>query len=47
VRHCLEIARDAGCTRLSLTTDARRVDAHRFYERLDFKHSHRGYRYTF
>jgi len=47
MRHCLDLAREAGCTRLSLSTDARRTGAHRFYERLGFKHSHRGYRYTF
>jgi len=45
MRHCLDVARAAGCTRLSLSTDARRTDAHRFYERLGFKPSHRGYRY--
>ncbi|HXH21222.1 MAG TPA: GNAT family N-acetyltransferase [Dehalococcoidia bacterium] len=44
VRHCIELAREAGCTRLSLSTDARRADAHRFYERLGFVASHRGYR---
>jgi len=47
VRYCLDQARAAGCTRLSLTTDARRLDAHRFYERLGFQHSHKGFRYTF
>jgi len=47
VRRCLEVAREAGCTRLALTTDMRRHDAHRFYERLGFRHSHRGYRFTF
>jgi GNAT superfamily N-acetyltransferase len=47
VRHCLDLAREAGCSRLSLTTDMRRTDAHRFYERLGFKHSHKGYRYSF
>jgi GNAT superfamily N-acetyltransferase len=44
VQHCIELAREAGCTRLSLSTDARRADAHRFYERLGFVASHRGYR---
>jgi GNAT superfamily N-acetyltransferase len=47
VRYCLDQARAAGCTHLSLTTDARRLDAHRFYERLGLNHSHKGYRYTF
>lgn len=47
IRFCLDQAQAAGCTRLSLTTDLRRTDAHRFYERLGFKHSHRGYRYSF
>lgn len=47
IRYCLDRAQEAGCTRLSLTTDMRRTDAHRFYERLGFKHSHRGYRHMF
>lgn len=45
IRFCIEEARRAGCTRLSLSTDRRRGDAHRFYERLGFKPSHLGYRY--
>jgi GNAT superfamily N-acetyltransferase len=32
------------CPFLQLTTDKRRKDAHRFYERLGFKPSHEGYR---
>jgi GNAT superfamily N-acetyltransferase len=35
-------SRRRGCARLQLTTNARRVDAHRFYERLGFKASHVG-----
>ncbi len=45
MRFCLEEARRAGCTRLSLSTDKRREGAHRFYERLGFRPSHLGYRY--
>lgn len=37
-------ARDAGCTLLQFTTDRRRVDAHRFYDRLGFTASHIGYK---
>jgi GNAT superfamily N-acetyltransferase len=33
-----------GCPFLQLTTDKRRLDAHRFYERLGFKPSHEGYK---
>ncbi|WP_299037804.1 GNAT family N-acetyltransferase [uncultured Pseudokineococcus sp.] len=36
-------ARRRGCALLQLTTDARRVDAHRFYERLGFERSHVGF----
>ena len=32
------------CPFLQLTTDKRRLDAHRFYERLGFKQSHEGYK---
>jgi GNAT superfamily N-acetyltransferase len=35
-------ARRRGCALVQLTTDARRVDAHRFYERLGFVGSHLG-----
>jgi GNAT superfamily N-acetyltransferase len=35
-------ARRRGCARLQLTTNVRRADAHRFYERLGFKASHVG-----
>ena len=38
------IAREAGCYRVSLTSDRRREDAHRFYEREGFAFTHRGYR---
>lgn len=35
-------SRQRGCKRLQLTTDKRRLDAHRFYERLGFVKSHEG-----
>ena len=37
-------ARRRGCVLLQLTTDARRADAHRFYERLGFERSHLGFK---
>ena len=42
IRAAIEIAREAGCTILQLTTDKSRKDAHRFYERLGFVASHEG-----
>ncbi|MFS2052445.1 N-acetyltransferase family protein [Variovorax sp. Varisp41] len=36
--------RERGCTLVQLTTDKRRPDAHRFYERLGFVASHEGYK---
>ena len=42
IRHAIEIARDAGCGLVQLTTDTSRPDAHRFYERLGFVASHVG-----
>lgn len=36
--------RRRGCHVVQLTTNLQRVDAHRFYERLGFKHSHAGYK---
>ncbi len=34
----------AGCALIQLTTDKRRADAHRFYDRLGFTGSHIGYK---
>ncbi|MDK1475028.1 GNAT family N-acetyltransferase [Streptomyces sp. 549] len=37
-------ARRQGCALVQLTTDATRLDAHRFYERLGFEASHLGFK---
>lgn len=42
VRWAVDEARARGCGMVQLTTDASRVDAHRFYERLGFAASHVG-----
>jgi GNAT superfamily N-acetyltransferase len=42
MRWALADARAKGCTRVQLTSQKRRVDAHRFYERLGFVRSHEG-----
>ena len=42
MRWALDDARAKGCTRVELTSQKRRVDAHRFYERLGFVGSHEG-----
>ena len=47
VRYAIEEARKAGCYKLSLTSNKRRPDAHRFYERLGFQARHEGYRVEF
>lgn len=38
----IQEARRRGCALVQLTTDKRRTDAHRFYERLGFVASHEG-----
>lgn len=38
----IDEARRRGCALVQLTTDKRRADAHRFYERLGFVASHEG-----
>ncbi|GAA0445910.1 GNAT family N-acetyltransferase [Streptomyces stramineus] len=38
-------ARDAGCRLVQLTSDATRIEAHRFYERLGFEASHLGFKF--
>lgn len=42
MRWAIDEARARGCGLVQLTTDASRVDAHRFYERLGFTASHVG-----
>ncbi len=44
MRFAIEEARGRGCHRLQLTSNKRRKDAHRFYERLGFVASHEGFR---
>jgi GNAT superfamily N-acetyltransferase len=44
LRYVIEEARRAGCYKLSLTSNKRRTDAHRFYQRLGFQATHEGYR---
>ena len=38
----IERAKERGCISMQLTTNADRVDAHRFYERLGFDRTHLG-----
>jgi ribosomal protein S18 acetylase RimI-like enzyme len=44
LRHAIDLARDAGCALVQLTSDNSRADAHRFYERLGFVASHAGFK---
>lgn len=40
----IDEARRRGCSLVQLTSDRRRPDAHRFYERLGFVNSHEGFK---
>jgi GNAT superfamily N-acetyltransferase len=43
INAAVEIAREAGCYKVSLTSNKRREDAHRFYESIGFQPSHEGF----
>jgi GNAT superfamily N-acetyltransferase len=47
IRQAIELAREEGCYRVSLTSNKRRQDAHKFYERLGFTASHEGFQLRF
>ncbi len=40
----IDRARERGCRIVQLTSDLKRDEAHRFYDRLGFVHSHAGYK---
>jgi len=43
----MEQCRARGCGMAQLTSNKKRLDAHRFYERLGWKKSHEGFKYYF
>ncbi|MEU4209863.1 GNAT family N-acetyltransferase [Streptomyces sp. NPDC026206] len=45
IQWAVDASRREGCRLVQLTSDATRVDAHRFYERLGFEASHLGFKY--
>ncbi len=44
IRWAIEQARVHGCGLVQLTSNKKRLDAHRFYERLGFSKSHEGFK---
>ncbi|WP_331374047.1 GNAT family N-acetyltransferase [Sinorhizobium chiapasense] len=44
VRHAIAQARAQGASKVQLTSNVVRADAHRFYERLGFERSHYGFK---
>ncbi|MGW5697498.1 GNAT family N-acetyltransferase, partial [Streptomyces asiaticus] len=44
IEWAVEESRREGCALVQLTSDATRIDAHRFYERLGFEASHIGFK---
>lgn len=44
INHCLDVARERGIPLVQLTSNAKRPDAHRFYERLGFEKTHAGFK---
>ena len=44
MRWAVERCRERGCAMVQLTSNKKRLDAHRFYERLGFLKSHEGFK---
>jgi GNAT superfamily N-acetyltransferase len=44
IQWAVEQCRDRGCGMVQLTSNKKRVDAHRFYQRLGFDQSHEGFK---
>jgi ribosomal protein S18 acetylase RimI-like enzyme len=44
IQWAIDEARDRGARLVQLTSDLSRTDAHRFYERLGFRHTHAGFK---
>lgn len=44
IQHCLDVGRERRITLVQLTSNAKRPDAHRFYERLGFEKTHAGFK---
>lgn len=44
IQHCLDVARERDIALVQLTSNAKRQDAHRFYERLGFEKSHAAFK---
>jgi GNAT superfamily N-acetyltransferase len=44
MRYAIEEARRAGCYKVSLTSNKRRKEAHRFYQKMGFAATHEGFR---
>jgi GNAT superfamily N-acetyltransferase len=45
MRAALALAKEQGAGLVQLTSNKKRVDAHRFYERIGFKKSHEGFKW--
>ncbi|SDN80896.1 GNAT family N-acetyltransferase [Phyllobacterium sp. OV277] len=44
INHCIALGKEHGVGLIQLMSNAKRVDAHRFYEGLGFKKSHAGFK---
>lgn len=47
IARAIDEARNAGCYKVTLTSNKRRKDAHRFYERMGFARTHEAFRINF
>ena len=43
LEHCMKLAKEAGCYKIMLGSNKKRIDAHRFYRKAGYEATHEGF----